>query len=304
MTHHQIKTVCVVGSGYMGSQIGLHCAVYGHAVWMCDANAEALERGAAGQAKWLDEQIEAGAVAADQRQTILDRIRRSVGLAESAAGADIVIEAITENLAVKRNVFHELDQLCPPRTILTTNSSSIRISRIESATGRPHRVLNTHFVQPVWKHPFVELMRGTETSDDTLESVRRFMASMGVIPFLVRRENTGFIFNRIWRAVKKESLRLVDQGVATFEDVDRSWMIQMETSMGPFAMMDHIGLDVVRDIEQVYYEESGDPSDAPPQVLLDKIAGGELGVKAGKGFYTYPDADWQSIDFLKKASPM
>ncbi len=304
MTHHPIKTVCVVGSGYMGSQIGLHCAVYGHAVWMCDADAEALERGAADQAKWLNEQIEAGVVAADQRQAILDRIRRSVALAESAAGADLVIEAITEDLAVKRSVFHELDQLCPPHTILATNSSSIRISRIESATGRPDRVLNTHFVQPVWKHPFVELMRGTETSDDTLESVRRFMASMGVIPILVRRENTGFVFNRIWRAVKKESLRLVDRGVATFEDVDRSWMIQMETPMGPFAMMDQIGLDVVRDIELVYYEESGDPSDAPPQVLLDKIAGGELGVKTGKGFYTYPDPDWESPDFLKDASPM
>ena len=288
----------------MGSQIGLHCAVFGRGVWMCDANAEALERGAVDQAKWLDEQIEAGVVAADQRQAILDRIRRSVGLAESAAGADLVIEAITEDLAVKRSVFRELDQLCPPHAILATNSSSIRISRIESATGRPDRVLNTHFVQPVWKHPFVELMRGTETSDDTLESVRRFMASMGVIPILVRRENTGFVFNRIWRAVKKESLRLVDRGVATFEDVDRSWMIQMETPMGPFAMMDEIGLDVIRDIEQVYYEESGDPSDAPPKVLLDKVAAGELGVKTGKGFYTYPDPDWQSPDFLKKASPM
>ena len=304
MTCHPIKTVCVVGSGFMGSQIGLHCAVHGRVAWMCDAHAEALERCAAAQVEWLNEQIEAGVVAADQRQAILGRIRRSEGLAESAAGADLVIEAITEDLAVKRSVFHELDQLCPPHTILATNSSSIRISRIESSTGRPDRVLNTHFVQPIWKHPFVELMRGTETSDDTLESVRGFMAAMGVIPFLVRRENTGFIYNRIWRAVKKESLRLVDRGVATFEDVDRSWMIQMETPMGPFAMMDQIGLDVVRDIELVYYEESGDPSDAPPQVLLYKIAGGELDVKTGKGFYTYPDPDWQSPDFLKKASPM
>src|SRR5690606_35746553 len=122
---------------------------------------------------------------------------------------------------------------------------------------------------------------------------------MGLLAIMVRKENTGFVFNCIWRAVKKESLRLLDQGVASVEDIDRTWMIQMESDMGPFAMMDRIGLDVVRDIEQVYCEESGDPRDAPPRVLQDKIARGELGIKTGRGFYNYPDAAWQMPGFLK-----
>ena len=298
-----IKNVCIVGSGFMGGQIGLQCAVHGNSVWMHDLSEPALQRCAEEQASMLDEQIEAGVVSADERQSILNRIRFTTSLNEAATSADLVIEAVKEDLGVKREVFRTLDEKCPPHTILATNSSSIRISRVESATNRPDKVLNVHFVQPVWKHPFVELMRGTATSDETFETVRKLAESIGVIPFRVRCESTGFIFNRIWRAVKKEALRVVDLGIATAEDVDRTWMIQMETSMGPCALMDRIGLDVVRDIEQVYYEESGDPTDAPPKVLLDKIEQGELGVKTGKGFYAYPNPAWESPDFLREASP-
>ena len=146
-------------------------------------------------------------------------------------------------------------------------------------------------------------MRGTTTSEETLQTVREFVGSIGLVPILVRREVTGCIMARIWRAVKKESLHLVDSGVATPEDVDRTWMIAMEAPLGPFILMDRIGLDVIRDIEMVYYEESGDESDAPPKVLLEKIDKGELGVKTGKGFYTYPNPAYESPDFLREASP-
>jgi 3-hydroxybutyryl-CoA dehydrogenase len=303
MSDATIKKVCVVGSGFMGSQIGLQCAVHGYSVWMHDVSEPALRRCREEQAAMLDEQIEAGAVPAGGRQAIPDRVRFTSSLSEAAAAADLVIEAVKEDLDVKREVFRALDEICSPRTILATNSSSIRISRIESATNRPERVLNTHFVQSVWNHPLVELMRGTATTDETLQAVRRFVQSIGLVPVLVRREITGFILARIWRAVKKEALFLVDSGAATPEDVDRTWMIVMETPMGPFGLMDRIGLDVIRDIEMVYYEESGDESDAPPKVLLDKIENGELGLKSGKGFYTYPDPSYQSPDFLREASP-
>jgi 3-hydroxybutyryl-CoA dehydrogenase len=248
----------------------------------------------------LDTMTEDGFVSADERQNILDRIRHMTSVSEAAADVDLVIEAVKEDVSIKRDVFHQLDNLCPQHTILATNSSSIRVSRIESATTRPDRILNTHFVLPIWTHPFVELMRGTLTSDATMEVVQSFMSSIGVLPVIVQKESTGFIFNRIWRAVKKEALKVVDQGIATVEDVDRTWMIQMETPLGPFALMDSIGLDVVRDIELIYYEESGDPTDAPPKLLLDKIGSGELGVKAGRGFYTYPNPSWQSPGFLKQ----
>ncbi len=303
MSDSPIKNVCVVGSGFMGSQIGLQCAVYGRHVWMYDVSEASLRRCGDEQASMLDEQIEAGVVSADQRQTILGRIQFSGSMREAAIAADLVIEAAREDLDVKREVFRALDEICPPHAILATNSSSLRVSRIESATNRPDKVLNTHFIQSIWKHPFVELMRGTTTSEETLQTIREFVGSIGLVPILVRRQVTGCILARIWRAVKKEALHLVDSGVATPEDVDRTWMIAMEAPLGPFILMDRIGLDVIRDIEMVYHEESGDESDAPPRVLLEKIEKGELGVKTGKGFYTYPNPAYESPDFLREASP-
>jgi 3-hydroxybutyryl-CoA dehydrogenase len=269
---------------------------------MHDVSEAVLDRCGHEQASMLDQQIETGVVPRDKRPTILNRLRFTGSLSEAAVAADLVIEAVREDLNVKREVFRALDEICPPHTILATNSSSLRVSRIESATNRPDKVLNTHFIQSVWKHPFVELMRGTKTSDETLEAVRQFVRSIGLVPILVRREVTGFILARVWRAVKKEALHLVDSGAATPEDVDRAWMVAMEAPLGPFALMDRIGLDVIRDIEQVYFEESGDASDAPPKVLLDKIEKGELGVKTGKGFYTYPAPAYASAGFLRDAS--
>jgi len=164
---------------------------------------------------------------------------------------------------------------------------------------RRDRVLNLHHFAPVDLRPVVEIMGGSQTSPGVLELVSRFALSCDLTPLMVRKESTGFIFNRVWRAVKKECLRVVDQGIATHEDVDRAWMICYSTERGPFGQMDLIGLDVVRDIEMVYYEESGDPSDLPPPVLLDKIARGELGVKTGKGFYEYPHPAYEREGWLK-----
>ena len=294
----EVKRVAVVGCGFMGRQIGLQCAVYGRPVRMHDMSEAALRDGKSAQAQLLDEQIRGGAVSADQRQAILERIGYTTSLAEATDQADLVIEVVREELETKRKVFAALDEICPPHTILTTNSSSIRISLIESATSRPDKVANTHFLQPVWSHNYVELMRGTATSDDTYDTVAAFMRSINIVPVRVRRESTGFIYNRIWRAVKKEALKVVDTGVASHEDVDRTWMMQMEMSMGPCAMMDIVGLDVVADIEMVYHRESGDESDLPPKLLLDMIEKGELGMKTGKGFYTYPNPRWQSPGFL------
>ena len=144
-----------------------------------------------------------------------------------------------------------MDRACPPQAILATNSSSIRSSAIETATKRPERVLNAHFYAPVWQRPVVELMRGTRTNEDVIQRMRRFAASIGLAALVVQKESTGFLFNRVWRAIKKETLHLVDDGVASYEDVDRAWMIVFGTTIGPFGLMDMVGLDVVRDIELV-----------------------------------------------------
>ena len=214
-------------------------------------------------------------------------------MAASLGNVDLVIEAVPERLDLKRTIFEELDRVSPPRTILATNSSSIRISHIEDATGRPDRVLNAHFDPPVSQRPMVELMRGSATSDETVRRVGRFARSIGLTPLIAQKESTGFLFNRVWRAIKRETLHLVDDGVASVDDVDRAWMIFWGMPIGPFGMMDMIGLDVVLDIEHIYHAESGDPRDAPPRLLTDKIAAGELGAKAGRGFYRYPNPAYQ-----------
>jgi 3-hydroxybutyryl-CoA dehydrogenase len=288
-----IATVGVVGAGFMGAQLALHIAVHGYPVAVVDESTDALGRMRRGHEEELDGRLAAGALSANERTAVLERVRASTDLAASVGNVDLVIEAVPERLDLKRAVFEELDRVCPPRTILATNSSSIRISRIEDATGRPDRVLNAHFYPPVWQRPMVELMRGSATSDETVRRLDRFARSVGLTPLTVLKESTGFLFNRVWRAIKRETLHLVDEGVASVDDVDRAWMICWGMPIGPFGMMDAVGLDVVLDIEQLYYAESGDPQDAPPRLLTDKVAAGELGVKAGRGFYRYPDPAFQ-----------
>lgn len=294
-----IESVCIVGAGYMGYQIGLQCASHCFRVRMYDISDEAMERAIESMTQVLDEWIVEKKITEEDKEATLSRIDSMDDLERAASDVDLVIEAIPERLELKREVFGELDLICDGRTILATNSSSIRISKIEGATGRPDRVLNTHFYSNPWRSSVVELMRGTATSDETMGRVREFMLAIGMVPLTVLRESTGFIFNRVWRAIKRECLHLADDGVASFEDVDRAWMLLYGREVGPFGMMDRIGLDVVLDIENVYYVESGDEADRPPGLLVEKVERGELGVKTGKGFYTYPDPAFRDPDWLR-----
>lgn len=299
MSTRPFDTIAVIGAGTMGAQIALQCAAHGYAVKLYSRSQATLARAAQVQEKELAKRIAAGSVTAEEKQKILARIATSTGLADALAGAGLVIENAPEQLEVKRELFAEFERLCAPETVFATNSSSFRISLIEDAAKRPALTLNMHFYQPVWQRPIVELMRGSATSEATMERAERFLRSIDLAPLVVQKESTGFLFNRVWRAIKKECLHLVDDGVASFEDVDRAWMVVMGTPYGPFALMDVVGLDVVRDIEMVYYRESGDASDAPPKLLLDKIARGELGAKTGKGFYSYPNPAYRSPGWLK-----
>jgi len=293
-----LRRVCVYGAGTLGWQIALQCAYHGHDVNLFDVSDKALENASQRIAAELDQWVVAGEATTEDKLGTLEKINRVSDAREAVRGVDIVIEAVPEKLEIKRSVFKELDAISDSQTILATNSSSIRVSKIEDATTRPDRVLNTHFYSLPWRSRVVELMRGTLTSDHTMSLVERFMRSAGMLPLIVRKESTGFIHNRVWRAVKREVLHLVDEGVASYEDVDRAWMSIYDTEIGPFGMMDRVGLDVVRDIEMVYYSESGADRDAPPKLLLDKIEGGELGVKTGKGFYTYPNPAYLDKDWL------
>jgi 3-hydroxybutyryl-CoA dehydrogenase len=290
--------VCVVGAGFLGTQIGVVSARHGYRVSMCDISGDALASSSKAAKEYVGQWAAEGQVAGGEGRKIVGQMSFTGDMAEAAQGADVVIEAVVERLEVKRDVFSRLDELCPPGTLIATNSSSIRVSKIEGATSHPERVLNMHFYSNPWRTRVLEIMRGTRTSDEAVEKAAAFSRSIGVTPLIVQRESTGFIFNRVWRAVKRECLRVVDEGVASFEDVDRAWMSLYGTSAGPFGLMDRVGLDVVRDIEMVYYGESGDPRDAPPRVLLEKIERGELGVKTGRGFYTYPNPSYMEPGWL------
>jgi len=297
-----IESVCLCGAGFLGWQISLQCASHGVPVRLFDISGEALERASEQIRHELKTWTREDKITPEEVEAALSRVSFHVDLTEAVEGVDLVIEAVPERLDLKREVFSQLDSVCDDATILATNSSSIRVSKIEDATGRLDRVLNTHFYNTPWRRSIVELMRGTGTSDETLERVQGFMVSIGITPLMVLKESTGFIFNRVWRAIKRECLHLVDQGVASFQDVDRAWMTLYETPYGPFGMMDRVGLDVVRDIERVYYEKSGAERDAPPGMLLEMIGRGELGVKTGKGFYAYPDPAYLEPGFLKGKS--
>ncbi len=292
-----IGNVAVIGAGTMGAQIASLTALSGRSVRLWDASENALAAGMRraeneifpnlGEARGIDT---AGLGAARERLTA------AASMAEAVEGADLVIEAVREELGVKQAVFAELSRLTP--AILSTNSSSIPSSAIAPAVEHPERLLNTHFFAPIWVRSMLELMSCGSTSDEVMQAAYDFGVSLGLVTAAVNGESKGFIINRIWRAVKRESLRVVDEGVATPEDVDRLWMMFFQTEYAPFGIMDMVGLDVVSDIERSYQSVTLDPTDTPSPTLARMIAAGELGEKSGKGFYEHPNPAYLDPDFL------
>ena len=297
-----IERVAMVGTGTMGRLIALRTAQHGIPVTLYDSDPTALDRARTAIHDILGGWLGQGTLARIEMDDIEGRLRYASDLASAVRDADLVIEAIPERVEMKRALFSQLDECCPERTIIATNSSSIRVSYLEDATARPTKVANLHYYNPIWDIPMVEIGRGTQTDTETIDALTDFARRTSLLPLHVQKESTGFIFNRVWRAIKKETLKVVESGVASFEDVDRAWMTMYHTAMGPFGKMDEIGLDVVRDIEEHYASESNDPTDLPPKILTDRVARGDLGMKTGRGFYTYPNPAWAQPDFLKPGS--
>ena len=298
MTRSTIERVAVIGAGTMGRQIALQIARHGLPVALYDADPAQLERARAAQQEFVAELIENGQLPAGERDAVLGRVRPVRDLGEAVRDVDLAIEVVPERVEIKREVFARLDERCPDGAIIATNSSSIRVSLLEDATGRPQRVANLHFYIPVWQLAMVEVGGGTRTEPAVLDALADFARRIGLLPLRVRKESTGFIMNRIWRAIKKESLKVADAGIASIEDLDRAWMIFWGVPLGPFGKMDEVGLDVIQAIEEHYARESGDPDDLPPPVLTERVARGDLGRKTGRGFYTYPNPAYQAPGFL------
>ena len=295
----KIHKVAIVGTGILGTQIAILAACFGYEVSAFDTDEGSFTRGLQ---KLKTSMKTAGKKSAFPTEDV-DKVANTVtfynDLAEAIRDADLVIEAVPENLELKRQTFESLDALAPRGAILATNSSSIPISKIESVTTRPEQCLNTHFYYPAIGHTMVDVMGGTKTTPEVIETAREWVRSIGLVPLTVKREILGFCFNRIWRAIKREALYMWAEGFVDFRDIDRAWMIFTGMVYGPFGLMDNVGLDVIYDIEMIYYNESKDPKDHPPKALKDKVDRQELGIKTNKGFYSYPDPEYSRPDFLK-----
>jgi len=295
----KIRKVAVIGTGLLGTQIAIQAACFGYEVSAHDPDEGSFNR--VQQNLKAAMKISGGEpiVPMEDWKKAANKVKFCKELEEALRDADIVIEAVPEDLELKRKVFERLDALASQGAILATNSSSIPISKIESATARPEKCLNIHFYGLVRGMNMVDIMGGTKTTAETMEAGKAWIRSIGCVPLTVKKEILGFCFNRVWRAIKRETLYMWAEGFVDFRDIDRGWMIFTGMTQGPFGLMDNIGLDVVYDIEMVYYNESKDPKDHPPEALKAMVDRNELGLKTGKGFYTYPDPEYCRPDFLK-----
>lgn len=281
-----VKTICVVGAGTMGRRIALQCAVHGFNVNIWSRTKETLLEARDWQIKNLHKRAQKQTLKEEDIEKVLSRINYTTDLQEAAGNADFVFEAASEDIDVKRKIFAQLDEICPEHTILSTNSSSIKSSLIADATRRPDKVLNAHFALRVEDNCLLELMGNEWTSERTIDLAMALGQAIGMIVVRARKEATGIILNRMLRGVLKAAIEIVEMGVAPPEEVDKVWAVATGM-MGPFALMDLIGLDVVLAVEELWYKETGDPRDKPQKILVEKVKNQELGVKTGKGFYIY-----------------
>jgi len=292
------EKITVLGTGTLGTQIALLAKNSGHKVTIYDIREGAFKEAFERLRSSIQEKGIEPLIPWDRLEAIKTKIRKVINLAEAVKEADLVVEAVPENLDLKQEIFKEIGRKSPSEAVFASNSSSIPISHMEESTGRPEQCLNTHFYNILEGMNMADVMGGTRTTKDVIERGVAWVRSMGCIPLTVKKELLGFCFNRVWRAVKREVLWMWGNGYVDFRDVDRAWMTFTKMKMGPFGIMDTVGLDVIHAIEMVYYNESGDSKDKPPKVLKEMLDRGELGVKSGKGFYAYPDPEFSLPGFL------
>ena len=282
----QLKVVTVIGSGTMGNGICHVFAQSGFNVHMMDINQVALDKAIATIGKNMDRQVAKNTLTEETKAAALGRITTYTDLAEAVKDADIVIEAATENIDLKTKIFQDLDKLCPERTILATNTSSISITRIGSYTKRPGKVIGMHFMNPVPVMKLVEIINGYATEKEVTDITYRLSEYLGKVPCIVN-DYPGFISNRILMPLINEAILALQEGVAGVTEIDTIMKLGMAHPMGPLQLADFIGLDTCYSIMNVLHMGFGAQKYAPATLLANMVQAGYMGVKSGEGFYKY-----------------
>lgn len=281
-----IQTIGVVGAGSMGTGIANLAAMNGFNVILRDIDEKYLQNALNRMDKFMEKSVARGKMTEEQKQQTLDRIKPTTNLNDMVE-ADVVIEAVIEDLELKKEVFSQLDEIVKENVILATNTSSMSITVIASATKRPDRVAGMHFFNPAQLMKLVEVVRGYETSDETVEELKALSKALTKEPIEVKKDVPGFIVNRIMIPQFIEAIKLLEEGVATAEDIDKAVTLGLNYPMGPFTLQDYAGVDIGLHVMEYFKQEFNDNRFAPPLLLKQLVRAGRVGQKAGAGFYDY-----------------
>ncbi|MCB0677256.1 MAG: 3-hydroxybutyryl-CoA dehydrogenase [Saprospiraceae bacterium] len=281
-----MKNIAVIGAGTMGNGIAHVFAMNGYSVALVDVAEEALQKAVATIDKNLDRMVRKELLTEADKQSTLDNIRTSSDLPKAVADADLVVEAATERIDLKLEIFRQLDQHAPPKAILASNTSSISITKIAAVTQRPGQVIGMHFMNPVPVMKLVEVIRGYATTDEVTERIMELSWRLHKVPVEVN-DYPGFVANRILMPMINEAVYTLYEGVAGVQEIDTVMKLGMAHPMGPLQLADFIGLDVCLSILRVLHDGFGNPKYAPCPLLVNMVTAGKLGVKSGEGFYSY-----------------
>lgn len=281
----EIRKVAVLGCGLMGSGIAEVCAKAGYDTTVREVNDEFAQKGRAAIEKSLGRAVEKGKLEASARDEILGRITMTTQLAD-LKDCDLIIEAVTENLDTKNEMFRELDRVCPEHTIFASNTSSLTIAAMAAATNRPHRFVGLHFFNPVPVMKLVEVVRSIATDADAFRVAYDFASSLGKTP-IEAKDTSGFVVNRLLVPYMLDAIRCLEQGLASMEDIDTAMTLGTGYPMGPFVLCDFVGIDTLYYISEIMFEEFREPRFAPPPLLRRMVTLGYYGRKTKRGFYDY-----------------